>query len=664
MVEVYRVSSRLDLVSNAPAVLTAIGKSLGLLDTRIKRTEKSLNDMLGRMGGLTRQGDAAAHSMERLAVAAWHVERRVNAAAAAAMRATGAFRNLGRAAGGGMAAPGGGGVSVGGGGTTSGGRGSGAALALAAFAGGGFGGRIGAGRGAGFGTGSPLLLGGPGGASAAQAAFAAGTGSLLFRMAGSGINPMRAAALAGTGAVAGGLAFRSLYRNAAPFEHQAALLSAAGEGPAAINRARAAAFNATSVPGTTATSNLEALGKLRGVLGSLPEAEQVMPQFQLMARVLKAVTGQDSEQAAGMAARALDLRGAIRFDENGQLDRGRLQAEMDAFLRAVITNRGSVGPQQILNFLQQAGAAGKLMTPEALYGDMSTIIEAMGGHRAGTATAAVFRQMIGGQMTQRTAQALADFGLIDPSAVQVRRGGQVVVNPQGVIGRQTLMRDPNKWFNEVFRPALADRGFDTPEKMLDAIFRLFGTDTARRIQAEAGFSQQQIARERANQAAVPLAEVIDRLLKNSPVVAMDNFKASWENLLTALGSPLLPAATATLNGLADALNRMSRVLGSQETWTNTLDEARRTREQRIDAFRGWLGLSPRNAPAPGGVQLQNFTPPAAGREGGVRGAVYLDRRVVGEIVAEYIGSMGNAALSGTARFDTRRGYLPPEMGAA
>jgi hypothetical protein len=392
-------------------------------------------------------------------------------------------------------------------------------------------------------------------------------------------------ALIGLGAVTVGGAMlagvNALVRGGEEMVHQQALLRAAGETNRGIAEATGQAWaTAAQVMGTTASGNLRALGELRGLLGSLPEAGQVLGRFQQFSRVLGVVTGQNDEGAAGLAARMLDLRGAIRFN-NGQLDQQRFGGEMDAFSRAVITNRGRVSPAQLLNFMQQAGPAGTMLTPQALYGDMSTLIESMGGHRAGTALTAAYRQLVAGVMPQRQARFLESAGLLEggsrtgqrrrkaDGSFEVAPAGEVLLSRGGVRGREILMRDPTAWFDQFLMPAMTRAGARTEQQRLDFILKAFSTATGQRFWTQIMLSREQIDRERANQAAVPASAAAD-LLAQSPVAARQAVGAGWDNLMAALGSPLVPAAVKMMNALASALNSMAQAAGRNPTLVRTL----------------------------------------------------------------------------------------------
>ncbi|WP_424139361.1 hypothetical protein [Roseomonas chloroacetimidivorans] len=392
-------------------------------------------------------------------------------------------------------------------------------------------------------------------------------------------------ALIGLGAVTVGGAMlagvNALVKGGEQMVHQQALLRAAGETNRGIAEATGQAWaTAAQVMGTTASGNLRALGELRGLLGSLPEANAVLGQFQQFSRVLGVVTGQNDEGAAGLAARMLDLRGAIRF-ENGQLDQQRFGGEMDAFMRAVITNRGRVSPRDLLNFMQQAGPAGTMLTPQALYGDMSTLIESMGGLRAGTALTAAYRQLVAGVMPQRQARFLEAAGLLEGGSrtahrrlhagggFEVAPAGEVLLSRGGVRGRDVLMNNPVAWFDRYLVPAMERAGAKTEQQRLDFILKAFSTATGQRFWTQIMLSRAQIDRERANQAAVP-ADAAARLLAESPVAARQALGAAWENLLTALGSPLVPLAARAMNAVAEAVNSVAQAAARNPALVRTL----------------------------------------------------------------------------------------------
>lgn len=594
MVEAYRVQAKLALNSNVPQVLAQVAKGLGLLDGRLKSTGRSIDKLMEKMGGLRGfQFDinAAAGAMggfERAATGAARATRQQNQAVDEGSRALVRYTNAAERAQSVARAlvssprllpgPTGGGESYGalvpaplrlmG---PSGGGGLGAlapliaARTMAGISGGGGGLPPGA---------LPMLTGPGAGGSGMHATFAAGLAGMAAgrggRGGGGGYPPGGggAAGAGGYGALPGALAniylghqmlgwVGAAIKAGGELEHQVEVLRQSGVSAKLVGEAVSRAWETTKlVRGTTAIENLKAIGELQTVFGDTHEAVTLLPRFQKLAAVLGSVTGKDPGNSAYLAARALELRGAFINPQTGQMDVERGLGQLNLMQRGVIATHGRVGPNDYLNFQQMAGVGGRRLGDTAMYEQMPTIIQAMGGHRAGTAYAAFYRQMVGGVMTQRVAAELIKYGLIDESHVQVKRGGQIVVQPGGVKGADQLAANPLQWINTVLRGQLVSKGASSLDEQMDVVSRLFGTETARRFVAEALQGWTQIEKDQALIRRVR-PDAAENLLDKDWNITVSNLSAAFKNLETALGGPTLRVVVPVMNALAGGLNKLA-----------------------------------------------------------------------------------------------------------
>jgi hypothetical protein len=75
-----------------------------------------------------------------------------------------------------------------------------------------------------------------------------------------------------------------------------------------------------------------------------------------------------------------------------------------------------------------------------------------------------------------------------------------------------------------------------------------------------------LAKERGNIDAVPL-DAAGTLQKNDPGQAMAAFTTSWDNLLTALGKPLVHTAVVAMEGIASAIDSLAVLIAKHPTMT-------------------------------------------------------------------------------------------------
>lgn len=421
----------------------------------------------------------------------------------------------------------------------------------------------------------------------------AGFNSLGLAIAGAG------AAFAGTQMLQG---IGAMISAGEKLVHQQSLLRMAGEDNASVARATQAAWQASfDVQGTNVAANMRVLGDLRGLFGSLREAEQVLPQFARFQRTISAVTGQTDEKAGGVMAQAMDLMGAVQFDpKTGALVEDRFNAYMNQAVAAIINNRGRVGPQQIRAFVQQAGPAANVMNPEQLFADMSVLIESMGGHRAGTGIAAIQRQFLNGIMTDRTYDVLRMIGMATGPTTTIKpkeraavaaamsrelEGGATIdpvslvkVAPKGIRGSDRIARGDYAGFVlEELVPQiekfLRQSGQEVNQQnILNLLTRAGGVGPGQRTAAQIYLSRQQIERERNMQR--PLAQdpqgALRRLQETDPVAARQRLREAWTNLMTAVGHHGVPMAVRAMNMLASGIERLTRLVVAHPRATRTL----------------------------------------------------------------------------------------------
>ncbi len=603
MVESYRVQAALLLNSNVAQVLAQASRELGAFDGKLRTMERRLNRVLGRNApavtalndmaeamtatarateGFTRASERAATASGRRTQALESESRalvRYERAASAAARAGGALVPSPRLIGYDGAATASMASFSAGGGTGAYGLPALMAMGRVQAAGGGGGGQV-----------PPALplLAGAGGGGGMNGMFAAGLAGAFGRRGGgggAGGGGGGSGGAGGTGGGGGGNLTQAAAMGAAGYatlnvigqairaggelQHQQTVLRAAGLDPAGVNSATARAWETTRLArGSRVAQNLDLFGALRGMFTD-DEAARYLPEFARFNRNLGAITGTDPGRSGEYAARYLDLRDAFQDPTTGRIVPERGLGQLERMQSVFIATQGRVTPQHYLNFQQMAGVAGKRLSDDSIYGTLPSLIESMGGHRAGTALAAANRQIVSGIMTQRVADEMIRTGLIDRSKVEVRRGGHVVIRPGGVMNQQQFANDPVEWTRSTLLPQLRRAGFLTLDQQLEQLSRMFGTETGRRFFGEILASLPSIDRNAATIARVR-GDAGGILQNESFRLATANLTAGWNNLMTALGTN--PTVITIMNRLADALNNMADWARQNPAMAGTLME--------------------------------------------------------------------------------------------
>ena len=373
--------------------------------------------------------------------------------------------------------------------------------------------------------------------------------------------------------------------------NEQALLRATGATAVEVAQSSARAWEvAGKLIGTSVSDNLRQITNLRNVFGDLGTAETLLPEFQRSGQLLKATTGKDSSAEVGHLARFVEMRGKASNPED-------FKREMDALTTMFVATRGAVAPRELVNFMQRAGAAGRALSTESMATLIPSLIQASGsGDIVGTQLAAMRRQVIGGIMTRQQAETMSRYGLLEKSGpartlskrdfAEAKAKGlvdkddsfssfrqHVVVNPRSVPNRADASTDPYAWINKNLNAEF--KKLDT-NGQLDAITRMFGSETSRRF---AGFLTQNrvnIDKDRENynrtaSAAESRGERVgDDLLRDSPTLAVDRVGVAFNNLFTALGTPAAKLSVDLLNGLAGGVTAINQVLVANPMIAQTL----------------------------------------------------------------------------------------------
>ncbi len=362
------------------------------------------------------------------------------------------------------------------------------------------------------------------------------------------------AAMGGT-AILGGMA--KLVEHGKEFVHQQSLMAQAGMSQVDIATATGAAWkNASKILNAGASDNLKLLADLRNEFGNIGDAVRASPAFTKLGVVAAQVTGQNPEQAGYEASRFLDLRGSLVDPKTGQISEAR--AEQQARLLEAITAAtvGRVGSSELLNFQKQARGAGASLTDAGLV-NMVPVIQAMGGYRTGTSLTSMQQEILGGRLTQQAGLFLEKAGVLDSSKVSVRRGGQLVVGAGGVRDAGLLATDPVKYIDTVVRAGLVGMGAKTPEQQTVLLMRDGLRQTVNGLITEVIRNAVPFSRDAGNISRAASVDQYEVMAKTDPSVKMQAFTTSWNNLLTALGAPIVTDATGALTKITNALNGLA-----------------------------------------------------------------------------------------------------------
>ena len=328
-----------------------------------------------------------------------------------------------------------------------------------------------------------------------------------------------------------------------------------------VTKTQEAAQRATlSVVGTTITGNMKGMRELVGIMPSLEEAREKFPAVMQVAKILEAVTGRSADDSMQTLAKAIELRGGGMDPVTGQLDPARFVRETQAAGQAIIASGGLINDRSLLQFMQTAGPNARMLTdPVAFYKQSLTAMMDMGGFRAGTATQALGRQLLGEKMAWSNAEKMDQYGLLVPG--KFRKSGNGVIMDEGGIRGEDIIKDPEQgfgaWMNKILAPALLAKGKTNIADVNQALIQLFGQATGARMAALYTQNGQQIARDANLVGNVDSAKAYMNISNMGYAANLENATSAFSNMMEAVGTASTPAAVAVMQTFASTMNAVA-----------------------------------------------------------------------------------------------------------
>ncbi|MBI1202542.1 MAG: hypothetical protein GC182_08530 [Rhodopseudomonas sp.] len=358
------------------------------------------------------------------------------------------------------------------------------------------------------------------------------------------------AQMSGMGWMMGGLASGRLAHkvagDTAEFAHQRALLAAtSGMKPNEVSRAVDQAIS-LRVPMMSASDNLKAIGELRMVFGSTEHAIENLASVQRAAAMMKAVNPHmNGEEESYNLARALELKGVSN-------DPAHFTKLSNMMVQAVNASRGKITGSEFFEFTKYARGGAARLSDDFYTRVAPTLIQELGGHSAGMALSSFRQTLVGGKMTNKSAEEWVKLGLIDPAAVIHTKTGSVKgIRPGGLVDSGLASENPYEWIQKHLKPALDKAGIVDKNKIAEEMAHLFSNRFSEQMASILLTQSQRIEKDRALIGEAPGSEALEKLRGQDPTAAALDLSAAINSLLSAFGNPLASAATATMNKLAD-----------------------------------------------------------------------------------------------------------------
>jgi Phage tail lysozyme len=380
-------------------------------------------------------------------------------------------------------------------------------------------------------------------------------------------------AVGGGLSIAGGIGLltglKAVTEQAKGLTHELTQIKKLGVTPEEYERYRSAAFSMPSrVAGVTSADALKVLStshSMFGVEGSIKILEPLLKFQQVLGNTLGDYdkAGESMKQMI----RAAEISGQFVNESTHKVDPDKVSKFLELGTKVAAATHGMVGPQAWLNMAQQGGPMLSTMSEEGLL-TMAMVSQAMGGHRAGTALQALGREFLGLKMTTPTAEALDALGFFK-SEPYTDKAGRVrnawttnrdrAGGPWSETGKEfvnSLQEDPLKAAG-VLMGALNAHGFNNMKDIIPMLYKIMGTDTARRIEHELLRNMPQMFDERGRVKKGLGLNASANVQSEDYEQVEHNYEAAKNEMLSQLGLPLMKFAIPIMEQFTKTMLKFS-----------------------------------------------------------------------------------------------------------
>lgn len=363
----------------------------------------------------------------------------------------------------------------------------------------------------------------------------------------------------------------------ATLEHFEAQAKAAGYTGAQQADIMAAAWkNAGANINASVSESYKNILELAQVTGNVGEAVRILPAFTKADNALASLKDDDlrgkvhgSSKQTYDTARTLELLGVTQ-------DEKKLDSYLATITKEIIGMRGLTDGSKLFMGVQAAGSARYGWNEEFVGKVLGPLLQESA--RNGVGLYQLDRSFGAGVMTQMMAQGAEKYGLFSEKDEFYDTRGRFKGMKTGSIAGWDLMRaNPEQWATSVVLPLLTAHGVDINDTnaMAKAITEMSRGNKNLGVILDALLlpaNRKQLAKEAGNIERVP-DDAATILQKNDPALAMAAFETQWNNLLTALGKPLVAQATAALETLTRGIEGLAAVAGNNPELTRFADIA-------------------------------------------------------------------------------------------
>ena len=481
------------------------------------------------------------------------------------------------------------------------------------------------------------------------------------------------------GLVLGGVAlvlkgFDDIVEKAKDTNTQLIRLAMAGATPDEVRGIEEAAKRTVlDVPGTLLANVIEDARAMRSSLGEretgdpLEDVKRYLPMVEQAAIAIQMATGHAERDKPGETAdmmkillKAVDLRGLVN-PKTGHIDPEKFTVELREAVKTLEAGGGLVKAADLLNLMQQAGPAGRLMDAPQFYDMMLAAILEMGGSRAGTSLTAGARQLFGGRMAQHFAENLSHYNMIPPGSFSpVGMTGYVFLNDEAWAQIDKDLQGGFFQWAQKLKAGMESQGITDPSKQNEELYRVTSTETFRRLLSLFISQTEVVLRDSKLREKAETPEQVQKTLEGSLEYSDQTRAAAWANAWAEMGEGSMWvkfAYNAIMTNLAKGMQgegRESRRLGN--AWG----------DKEVENFLGWLGIGGgATGPLPeqriGGADMPAHVVIDNQQPVDLHVQLNMDSQKVGEVVVKGLSRHLDEPSTGGGSPDPRSSpFIPPQ----
>ncbi|MCV9939512.1 hypothetical protein OIU35_24440 [Boseaceae bacterium BT-24-1] len=298
--------------------------------------------------------------------------------------------------------------------------------------------------------------------------------------------------------------------------------------------------------------------------GDLQQTLTSVPDFFAVLTAMRQKAPQSSEADHGRQLGMMIKAGEILGYSS---EPAKLKEYADFMTKMTQVHGSALRGEEILNFAKSGKSAGSAASFEFLSSVLPTMLPELGGDRLGTALMTLRQALVGGKMKKRAAEAMEEYGLVDPSGVIATADDDVKgVRPEAVKGSKIAERDPLEWVRSVLLPAMDEKGVK-PADRAAVLSTMFSDRNAEYIINLMMEQMQRLQKDRATVEKAKGLPGVDQALKDDPYLAVARVKGSLQNVGAALSDPVMEPLKTAADGAANSLNSLADTARDHRTAT-------------------------------------------------------------------------------------------------